>query len=76
MVAGTRFHTEVKFLPYGKKFSNPLFMDMNKGIYINYEDWVDHCLLTNKMLFDMGIERMDNTQSPKFLLMWYFYNDV
>lgn len=47
---------------------------MNK-ININYEDWADHCIRTNKMLFDMGIHRVDNTQSPKFLLMWYLYND-
>lgn len=51
-------------------------MGMSKGIYINYEDWVDYCLLTNKILFDMGIEREPQGDSPKFLLMWYFYNDV
>jgi hypothetical protein len=43
------------------------------GININYEDWEDHCLKTNKMLFDMGIQRMDNTQSAKFLLLKWMY---
>ena len=49
-------------------------MDM-KGIHIDYEDWSDHCIYTNKLLFDMGIERMDNTQTPKFLLMKWLYDD-
>jgi len=51
-------------------------MDDNKGIIINYEDWVDHCLMTNKILFDIGIQREPQSDSPKFLLMWYLYNDV
>ena len=50
-------------------------MDMDKGIHIVYEEWSDHCLMTNKMLFDMGIERVDNTQSPKLLLLHFLYND-
>lgn len=55
---------------------NNIYKGMGEGIYINYEDWVDHCLLTNKILFDMGIEREPKSDTPKFLLMWYLYNDV
>ena len=48
---------------------------MDKGIYIDYEEWSDYCIHMNKMIFDMGIRREDNTQTPKFLLMKWLYDD-